>query len=237
LLPLTGSNTAESLECRILRKISKEDNVEKALKSADEAIARHYFEITRLQGTKGMIGGQGRVDFPNVNDPVNLGDNPDPVTAEVWRRLAAAPSPGPTALQLDSIIINTGTISFANPIPVGGWGNLSLFPNGLTHTAGHFHDSGTPSYNVAIGFLVVSNDGIPIQLTRSGRMHGTFESGSRDFDWSDDPRSDALQTAWSHFASGYKWAWHAQVNLDFGALLDTLKQAVDTAFTAAAIIL
>jgi hypothetical protein len=45
------------------------------------------------------------------------------------------------------------------------------------------------------------------------------------------------KSAWSHFASGYKWAWHAQVNLDFGALLDTLKQAVDTAFTAAAIIL
>ncbi len=209
--------------------------MDQIFQTPDEAIAKHFADMVRLQGTKALIGGQGRVDFPLTHDAV-VAEATEPVGREVWKRFANATTAQPLA-RLDSIIINTGTIAFSGGVPVGGWGHLSLFPSGLAHAAGHFHVSGAPSYNVALGILVVSNNGIPVQVLRNGRVHGTFESGSRNFDWNDDHRSEVLRQAWGNFSAGYHWAWQARADLDFGALLQSLKQAVGVAITAAAIIL
>jgi hypothetical protein len=82
---------------------------------------------------------------------------------------------------LPSISLASGPITFGGGVPVGGWSNLSLYPNGWFNFVGHFHDSGAPSYNVDHVWSIWSPGHGLIMIGTQGHMAGTFESGSRDF--------------------------------------------------------
>jgi hypothetical protein len=134
---------------------------------------------------------------------------------------------------LDSIELDTAYIAFGGGVPVGGYSHLSLFPNGAYSFTGHFHDSGWPSYDMELVWVLRSSAGTVLTFSHRGRVHGTGESGSRDDDWGDSGTNAALAAAWADISAGYSWQWHAAANGDIGAMID---QAVKTLGQAAAVI-
>jgi hypothetical protein len=107
-----------------------------------------------------------------------------------------------------------------------------LFPNGAVSFTGHFHDSGAISYNTSFVWVVKSSTGTAFTFAHKGRVHGTFEPGSRDDDWGDSATNAALAAAWSDISAGYEATWSAGVNADIGQLV---KEAVGVAATVIAI--
>ncbi|MFI6597569.1 hypothetical protein ACIBHX_15040 [Nonomuraea sp. NPDC050536] len=131
----------------------------------------------------------------------------------------------------------SGQIVFGGGVPVGGWTSIALFPNGAYNMSGHMHVSGAPSYNVAVTWIVTTCDGNPsFSLTAQGRVHGTFESGSRDFNWNTSGTNPALAAAWPELSGCYRWQWKAGANIDIGAMINSAAQAIGTAGAIIALI-
>lgn len=131
----------------------------------------------------------------------------------------------------------SGTIVFGNGVPVGGWTAISLFPNGAFNFSGHLHVSGAPSYDIGVTWVVSTRDGQPtFSLPIQGRCHGTFEAGSRDFDWNVSGSNPALAAAWAELSAGYKWAWHAGANIDINSITGAAVQAVGAVGTVIALL-
>ena len=127
--------------------------------------------------------------------------------------------------------LQTGTISFNNGVPVGGWSTLTLYRSGDYNFSGHFHDAGAPSYNDDMLWVVVDSTGTALTFKHSGHMNGTFESGSRDDDWSNAGHNQNIANAWPALSNGYHWRWQANVNWDATAALNSLIEAIKAAGT------
>jgi hypothetical protein len=78
-------------------------------------------------------------------------------------------------------------------------------------------------------WVVASTKGTAFVFQHQGRMHGTFESGSRDNNWNDANQNKAIADAWNDLSAGYSHNWEASVNGDIGQLLDAATKAVGAA--------
>jgi hypothetical protein len=67
-------------------------------------------------------------------------------------------------------------------------------------------------------------------------MAGTFEFGSRDFDWSIQEHRPVLQEDWANIATNSTWWWNAKVNLDIAGVLDTVKTLAQAAGAVGSVI-
>jgi hypothetical protein len=131
----------------------------------------------------------------------------------------------------------SGNIVFGGGVPVGGWTAISMYPNGAFNYSGHLHVSGAPSYDVGVTWVVTTSDGQPtFSLPVRGRVHGTFESGSRDFDWNLSGTNPALAAAWPELSAGYRWRWNSGANIDFGSMTGALLQAIGAIGTIIALV-
>lgn len=139
---------------------------------------------------------------------------------------SAAPAPR-LASQVGPL--DTGPIHFGGGVPVRGFSQLTLFPSGHFNFVGHFHDSGATSYNVAFAVGVRSQRGVLYTFAQRGHMAGTFEFGSRDFNWSIQEHRPVIQEDWANVASNSTWWWSAKVNLDIAGVLDTVKTLAQAA--------
>lgn len=144
----------------------------------------------------------------------------------------SAVAPATTASQLGPW--NTGPIVFGGGTPVGGWGQLTLFSNGAYNFSGHFHDSGATSYDTALVFAVKSWSGTVYTFAHKGRVHGTFEAGSRDDDWGDNGTHPALAQGWGDLWAG--WRWSARTNLDLGPIISDIIRAIGATGSVIAIV-
>jgi|GEM_PF-2377178 len=123
---------------------------------------------------------------------------------------------------------DTGPIVFADGIAVGGNANLTLHQNGAFNFTGHFHVSGAISYDDSLVWAVRDSN-VPTTVyvfAHQGRLHGTFEAGSRDDDWGRSEINPALAAGWSALERGWSWRWEARVNADFGVFLDDIIRLV-----------
>jgi hypothetical protein len=172
--------------------------------------------------------------LPSVAAPA-YGTTPVVHQAPVHKAALAAPRlAAPLPEQLGPL--NWNPIVFGGGVPVGGWAQLTLFRSGAVNFTGHFHDSGGTSYDVTCTFAVRAGDGNVFTFTKSGRVHGTFEAGSRDFDWGENPSNTAVGADWPNLASSWSWHANAGANVDIGALVDSTVKAVGQAATVIAII-
>jgi hypothetical protein len=132
--------------------------------------------------------------------------------------------------------LDTGPIHFDGGVPVRGWAQLTLFQSGHFNFVGHFHDSGATSYNVAFGVGVRSRLGVLYTFAKSGHMAGTFEFGSRDFDWSVAEHRPPIQEDWSNISVNSTWWWSAKVNLDIAGVLSTVKTLAEVAGSVGSVV-
>lgn len=137
----------------------------------------------------------------------------------------------PAAAPLPTTIgpFNTNHIGFNNGVPVGGFASLTLHSDGTCQFSGHFHVSGAPSYNVEFVWVIVDSGGNAYTFTASGKLHGTFESGSRDFNWNKTQVSPAVKQNWPKLAAGYHWQWSAHVNWDVQAAVNSVVSGIKAA--------
>src|SRR5262245_43462677 len=218
------------------------------------AIAKMVNEPQVARGVRSMIGIQGSLEIRNMppgSNPAIIADalaNQDYATAnyhlalEAWNPVLSSifpsdkPQPPPPLAEVGPL--NWNPIVFSGGVPVGGWAELSLFPNGGVNFNGSFHDSGFPSYNDAIVFAVQAiATGDLFTFSHSGHMAGTIESGSRDDSWSGQIDSPAVAGAWPILSlDGYRWWAQAAVNIDLGSLLNTIKSIVSAVQTIGTIV-
>jgi hypothetical protein len=133
---------------------------------------------------------------------------------------------GEAPAALRSIVIDGGPIVFRGGVPVGGWSKLTVWPDGTYQFSGHLHDSGATSYDVSVVWGLQSSKGTVFQFSTRGRVHGTFESGSRDYDWSISGHNRALARAWSDLEAGHSWSRSAGAHLNLAGLWRSVKEGL-----------
>ncbi|WP_424528857.1 hypothetical protein ACOZ38_04020 [Sphaerisporangium viridialbum] len=146
---------------------------------------------------------------------------------------AAAGRRGSTALP--SPITLNRNVTFSGGVPVGGWTSLTLYDNGTYQWSGHIHDSGATSYNFTGVCVVRLSSGSAFVFETAGRLHGTFDSGSRDHNWSKSSSIPALSAAWRASAS-YNATCKNSVSLNLTGTIDSALQAVGYASQVIAIL-
>jgi hypothetical protein len=139
--------------------------------------------------------------------------------------------PPPPQLPSQLGTFQTGYIAFDDPVPVGGSATLTLFQDGSYAFNGSFHDSGAPSYNVDFAWVIVSNSGRAYTFAVQGHMAGTFESGSRDYSWTQNGTNDDIAAHWADLSAGWTYRWQANVNFDAAKALDAIISGLTTAGT------
>jgi len=92
--------------------------------------------------------------------------------------------------------------SFDNGVPVGGESTIKLWASGSAQLKSHFHDSGFPSYDVTFSCALRDAAGRGYTFSRKGRMYGTLESGSRDFDADQTKSSADIRAHWADIENG-----------------------------------
>jgi hypothetical protein len=132
--------------------------------------------------------------------------------------------------------LNTGYITFSGGVPVGGFAQLTLFQSGQFNLNGHFHVSGAPSYNVSFAVGVRSRLGVLYTFLQSGHVAGTFEPGSRDWNFSVQDFRAVLRDDWANVSVNSTWWWNARVNIDPFALLGTIKTLAQTVGAVASVV-
>jgi len=179
--------------------------------------------------TASRIGGGTIVDGP-TRMPQDVERDLQAWYPEINNTVARLRSPS-AAPRLVSQVgpLDTGPIHFDGGVPVRGYAQLTLFQGGHFNFIGHFHDSGATSYNVAFAVGVRSRLGTLYTFAKSGHMAGTFEFGSRDFDWSFSEHRPVIQEDWANIAVNSTWWWSAKVNLDIAGVLSTVKTLAEVA--------
>jgi len=201
----------------------------KNLGSATSPLLNHAGELLHAQFAKQRVSG-GFSHQPAVGPDFRITDKLPPLMLEWLKTIHHPETPleSPPPPRLRSINANTGSITFHNGVPVGGWSNLRLFPDGSYSFSGHFHDSGFPSYNDALVWIVRSSGGSAFLFKHTGRLPGTMERGSRDDDWNEVGNNAVVAEGWDDLSAGYNWHWDAGVNMDVGQLIESAKSAVGT---------
>lgn len=117
-------------------------------------------------------------------------------------------------------------------VPVGGWADLEIHPDGTFTFTGHFHDSGFPSYDTKFVWLVGTDDGVVFGFMDEGEVHGTLSSDSRDHDWVRRGCNAGIRDLWAKVRSGRN-NWRADFDIDLGDVFGAVLLAL--AYTGAAL--
>ena len=150
--------------------------------------------------------------------------------ASSLKAYSTPPPPPPPDPLLPDKQLDTGNITFKDGVPVGGYAHLSVFPNGNYNFIGHYHDSGATSYNTELVFTLKDDiTNTVFVFPHQGRVHGTFESGSRNDDWNTSGNNPVLTDVWKGLSKSHSSSWHAGVDLDLGGLIDSATKAVGLA--------
>ena len=208
-------------------------------------LAQDHIDILALQaGIRASVNGGGSFTRPNSDTIRSVSqrlsslffpaDTSSPTAPPPASPPPASPPPAPP--HLDRIDVDAPSIVFGNGVPVGGTAHLTLFPNGAYSFSGHFHDSGATSYDMEMVIVIKSSTNNVFTFAHKGRVHGTFEAGSRNDDWGDSNTNPALAAAWADLSAGNTWRWNAAANFDLGALVEQTVKAIGEAAAIIAIV-
>ena len=131
-----------------------------------------------------------------------------------WEPLGGVFNPSPRPLPPTELHFDVNSIVFDGGVPVGGFSHLTLRQDGTYSFSGHFHDSGATEFNVSLVWAVKDSRNVVYTFQHAGHVAGTFESGSRDDDWSTDGQNDAIAQHWTDLARGANATLKASANLD-----------------------
>ena len=125
-------------------------------------------------------------------------------------------------------MFQTGPIVFGGGVPVGGWANMSVFPDGYYNFSGHFHDSGFVGYTANIVWALKSSSGTVFLFSQSTNLGGTVGGGSRDASWNISGTNVLIASGWNDLWAGWSYKWDASANIDLGSIWNAVKGAIGT---------
>jgi hypothetical protein len=111
---------------------------------------------------------------------------------------------------------------FGSGIAAGGNAHLTLRSDGSYTFSGHFHDSGAAEYSTALAWAVKDSQNRVYTFQHAGHIAGTFESGSREDNWTVDSRNDQIAANWANLGAGATGTARADVNTDLVNLTNGL---------------
>jgi hypothetical protein len=117
---------------------------------------------------------------------------------------------------------NFAPIVFGAGIAAGGNAHLTLRSDGSYTFSGHFHDSGAAEYSTALAWAVKDSQNRVYTFQHAGHIAGTFESGSREDNWTVDSRNDQIAANWANLGAGATETARADVNTDLVNLTNGL---------------
>jgi len=127
-------------------------------------------------------------------------------------------------------------IVFGGGVPVGGAAHLTLGQNGAYHFRGHFHDSGAVGFDVALFWAVKDFQDRVYTFENAGSVGGTFTAGSRDHDFDVNSFDARIADNWANIGARPMAHAQAKVDIDLGALRDSVMEVVGTVVEVAAIV-
>jgi hypothetical protein len=140
---------------------------------------------------------------------------------------------GPVSAQDAEPIVTHHQILYNNGTPVGGYVQLTIYPDGSYEWEGHAHDSGATSYNFSTAAVVHTVSGKTYSFSQTGRLHGTFESGSRTSEWHTPGESEDLaELFWEIDDVRINFS----TSLTFSSLIDDLTKGLAIAGSVIAIV-
>ena len=145
----------------------------------------------------------------------------------------AAQGPWVQLSQLDLIF---SPIVFDNGVPVGGYAQLLIKHDGSYAFSGHLHDSGATAYTTAVVYAVKDAKNQVYTFSHTGNVAGTFESGSRDDNWSVTGVNAAIGADWANFSGGAAWVAKAQADFNWGALGSAVMSAIGAVATVVSVV-
>jgi hypothetical protein len=136
-----------------------------------------------------------------------------------------------------SLDFDFNPIVFGGGVPVGGNAHLTIRQDGSFTFSGHFHDSGATEFNVALVWAVKDSQNMVYTFQHSGHVSGTFESGSRNDDWTVDSRNDDIANRWANIAAGSRGDARADANIELVNLTNSLIGTLGTVLGVVAIVI
>jgi hypothetical protein len=188
---------------------------------SDQAMWHRWWDGTQWNGWSSLGGVLESPPFPVSWGPNRIDTFALGTDHAVWH-MDVASSPA-TSLNYDY-----NPIVFNNGVPVGGSAQVTIRSDGSYTFSGQFHDSGATEYNVAVVFVIKDSQNVAYTFSHSGHVSGTFESGSRDDQWTVDSHNDQIQSHWPEIAAGTTWKAQADANLDLVNILNSLMTVVGT---------
>ncbi len=113
-------------------------------------------------------------------------------------------------------------IAFSSQTAAGGYAHLTLQQNGNFIFSGHMHDSGAIEYSLSVVAVVTDIASTAYSFGIDGHVAGTFESGSRNWDWNTTSFNQAIADNWANIAPGPGVHWKADATADWPGLVTAL---------------
>lgn len=117
---------------------------------------------------------------------------------------------------------NFSPIVFGSGVAAGGNAHLTIRQDGTFTFSGHFHDSGSLEFNTALAWAVKDAQNQVYTFQHAGHIAGTFESGSRDDNWTIDSRNDQIAENWASLGASAIGTARAAVDADLVNLTNAL---------------
>lgn len=202
-------------------------------KLIDQRFVENIADGLRIQAGAQAITASESLHVPIEDVPSGLSEAERRLWKEWWEEHHPESPPTPDLLGPWTVPIN-----FSGPTPVAGSAQLMIRRNGNWNFSGGLRDSGLPSYDDAVVF-VVKNLGTDqsYQFVHRGRMHGTLEAGSHDDYWDESGNNSVLADEWDAlFIDGHHLHCRVGINVDINSLTDAAQNAVGVAATIISII-
>ena len=124
--------------------------------------------------------------------------------------------------------LETGPITFDNGVPVGGGSTLTLYRDGAFSFSGHFHDSGIPSYDMQMCWIVVDHTGHAITFAKGGHVEGAIEDPfgpERDANWDQSGVNPIVAACFDQILQGHTFHWRASADWSLTSLVSSVVEA------------
>jgi uncharacterized protein with LGFP repeats len=150
-----------------------------------------------------------------------------------------SPDGGAHAVQTQSQLSWTESLTTDDGTPVGGWAQLTVYADGSYNFTGHVHDSGFPDYNYGVVLGLVSPSGVLYTFAHTGHVTGTdgiLFGGSRDDDWDVSGTNPALAAGWADLQGCNPPYARLAANWDLGGLIQDIERVAQIVGTVVSIV-
>jgi hypothetical protein len=199
-----------------------------------DILMKLYQDIAYAQSIQsfGSITKRVRVNPDRVKDLEPL--------ARLGNQITGGAPPPLQVRSLDTLVLDSGNLTFPPPTGVNMSGNLTLFPDGNWNFTVHMHNSGIPTYTGQLMFGVIFHLSAPPDTIIVKQIDGNIGGllgGSRSFDQSLSSTEPNLSISnLMSIARDYDWTIDYSVNWNLTDMLTDVRTALQAAAGVAAVI-